>query len=288
VPADRSRQIRRRRIGALAIVAAAAAVLALVLALGATGGESVGARAGTAAGRPVVPAATADARVRHLAKLGRPVYCGGRHRAYVALTFDDGPGPFTETAVRQLAELHAPATFFFLGQNVVRDRSALPLVLGAGNAIGDHTFHHAQLTALSLVDAGHEIANAAKAITAVTHQPVRLVRPPLGARNYGVDAVARAEGMLQVHWDIDVRDLEGADAETIVGTVAHHVKPGSIVLLHENADETASALRAVVAAVRAKHLRPVTVPQLMAVDPPTQAQLAAGPPGCGLPPPPDQ
>jgi len=275
------RQVRRRRAVALAVLAASAVVLVVVLSASG-GGKDVPAAARAAPDRPVVPAKAADAAVRKLIAQATPVYCGGRNRPYVALTFDDGPGPSTELALSKLAQLHVPATFFLIGSQIAQYRSVLPLEARAG-AIGDHTFHHVQLTALSLVDAGHEIADTAKAITAVTREPVRLVRPPLGSRNPGVDAVARAEGMLEVLWDIDVQDIEGATAPKILAAVQHNAKPGSIILMHENASQTLDALPAVVAALRAKGLRPVTVPQLMAVDPPSRQQLEAGPPGCGLP-----
>jgi peptidoglycan/xylan/chitin deacetylase (PgdA/CDA1 family) len=275
----RRRQIRRRRAAALAVVAAV--VVLCVLALNASGGERITGSGRAAERKPLVPAAVADLRVRRLARLGKPVYCGGRHRPYVALTFDDGPGPSTAVAVRELLTRRVPATFFLVGQNVARYRSVLPLEAQAG-AIGDHTFHHVQLTALELVDAGREIDDAARAITAVTHAPVRLMRPPSGARTPPVDAVVRAEGMLQVLWDVDVQDIEGADAAAVVDTVRRHARPGSIVLMHENEGQTLAALPQVLDALARKHLRPVTVPELMAADPPSPAQLEAGPTGCGL------
>ena len=283
-PAHRSdshrRQVRRRRAVALAVVAAL--VVVGVVVLSASGSKQRSGDARAAADAPAVPAGAADVSVRKLIKQGTPVYCGGRNRPYVALTFDDGPGPSTAQAVRTLAALHVPATFFLIGQQVAPFRETVALE-ARGNAVGDHTFHHVQLTALSLVDAGHEIANTAKAITGITHQPVRLLRPPLGSRNPGVDAVARAEGVLEVLWDIDVHDIEGATAEKVVAAVSHHAQPGSIILMHENAAQTLGSLQAIVAAVRAKHLRPVTVPQLLALDPPSPQQLEAGPRGCGLP-----
>ena len=276
----RRRQVRRRRVVALAVVAAV--IVLLVVAITAAGGKRHSGDARAAARAPAVSAAVADRRVRRLLKQGTPVYCGGRDRPYVALTFDDGPGPSTAQAVRKLAALHVPATFFLIGEHVTPFRETVALE-ARGNAIGDHTFHHVQLTALSLVDAGHEIADTANAITAVTHQPVRLLRPPLGARNPPVDAVARAEGVLEVLWDIDVRDIEGASADEVVAAVSHHAQPGSIIQMHENAPQTLASLDAIVGAVRAKHLRPVTVPELIALDPPSPQQLAAGPRGCGLP-----
>jgi peptidoglycan/xylan/chitin deacetylase (PgdA/CDA1 family) len=274
------RRVRRRRVAALAI--AAAAIVALVVAITASGGKRRSADARAAVQAPAVSAAVADRSVRRLRKQGKPVYCGGRNRPFVALTFDDGPGPSTAQAVRRLAALHVPATFFLIGEHVTPFRETVALE-ARGNAIGNHTFHHVQLTALSLVDAGHEIADAGNAITAITHQPVRLMRPPLGARNPPVDAVARAEGVLEVLWDIDVHDIEGASADKVVAAVSHHAQAGSIILMHENAPQTLASLDAIVAAVRAKHLRPVTVPELMALDPPSAQQLAAGPRGCGLP-----
>ena len=275
----RRRQVRRRRTAALAVVAAVA--LLCVLALNASGGERLTGSSRAAARVPLVPAAVADLRVRRLARLGKPVYCGGRHRPYVALTFDDGPGPSTAAAVRELLRRRVPATFFLVGQNVARYRSLLPLEAQAG-AIGDHTFHHVQLTALALTDAGREIDDAARAITAATHAPVRLMRPPSGARTPPVDAVVRAEGMLQVLWDVDVQDIEGADTAAVVGAVRRHARPGSIVLMHENEGQTLAALPQVLEALARKHLRPVTVPELIAADPPSPAQLEAGPTGCGL------
>ncbi|MFL5891071.1 MAG: polysaccharide deacetylase family protein [Solirubrobacteraceae bacterium] len=275
----RRRQVRRRRAAALAVVAAV--VLLCVLALNASGGERLTGSGRAAERKPLVPAAVADLRVRRLARIGKPVYCGGRHRPYVALTFDDGPGPSTAAAVRELLARRVPATFFLVGQNVARYRSVLPLEARAG-AIGDHTFHHVQLTALALVDAGREIDDAARAITTVTHSPVRLMRPPSGARTPPIDAVVRAEGMLQVLWDVDVQDIEGAGTAAVVDAVRRHARPGSIVLMHENEGQTLAALPQVLDALARKHLRPVTVPELMAADPPSPAQLEAGPTGCGL------
>src|SRR3954468_3580909 len=81
----RRRQIRRRRAAALTVVAAV--VVLGVLALSASGGEQLTGSGRAAERKPLVPAAVADLRVRRLSRLGKPVYCGGRHRPYVALTF---------------------------------------------------------------------------------------------------------------------------------------------------------------------------------------------------------
>jgi hypothetical protein len=58
--------------------------------------------------------------------------------------------------------------------------------------------------------------------------------------------------------------------------------PGSIILMHENRGQTIRALTTIIQAIRRKHLRAVTVPELVAEDPPSLRQLRAGLSGCPL------
>jgi hypothetical protein len=53
--------------------------------------------------------------------------------------------------------------------------------------------------------------------------------------------------------------------------------------MHENHGQTIRSLPAIFAALRARHLRAVTVPELLARDAPSAAQVRAGPLGCGRP-----
>ena len=279
---QRRRQIRRRRMAALGVLVTLAAVLVVVLT--AAGSTSITGTAQSAARTPIVPVAKSDASMRHLAKVGKPVYCGGRRKPYVALTFNGGPGASTQPLLGALARTHTAATFFLVGKNVAQFPELVRLQAQSG-ALGNNTYHQVPVTSLALVDMAKELADTAKAITMITHAPVRLFRPPFGNRSAGTDAVARAEGMLQVVWDVDTHDTEGADPNAIARTVGKAVKPGSIVLLHET-PQAVAALPAVLRVLAEKSLRAVTVPELIALDPPSAAQLAAGPVGCGLPPPP--
>ena len=74
------------------------------------------------------------------------VRAGGWQQREIALTFDDGPGPFTPEVVRTLRELHTPGTFFEVGFMGRWFHSGTVDVLRAGNVIGDHTEMHARLT----------------------------------------------------------------------------------------------------------------------------------------------
>jgi peptidoglycan/xylan/chitin deacetylase (PgdA/CDA1 family) len=89
--------------------------------------------------------------------------------------------------------------------------------------------------------------------------------------------------MLEVLWSLDSHDSyppPGASAREIVRTLTRSLRPGSIVLMHENLRQTELALPAVLSKLRAAGLRSLSIPELLALDPPSLAQLHAGIRGC--------
>lgn len=225
--------------------------------------------------------ATAESpQLRRLIGLGLPIYCGGRHGRMVALTFDDGPGPYTRLALAKFHKHRLHATFFVVGRN-------LPLIPGitrverAQGAVGDHTFTHPLLTALAPAEAQREIVSTQAALARSSGGPVFLFRPPYGGRNRTIDAIAQRHGMLEIMWTVDSRDSLGANYAGIASNVIAGLHPGSIILMHENRGQTIRAMLAIFAAIAARHLQTVSVPQLLAEDPPSLAQVRSGGLGCG-------
>src|SRR4051794_20241679 len=78
---------------------------------------------------------------------GEPIYCGGGRGNVVALTFDDGPGPFTERLLALLRAADAHATFFLVGSRL-RDWPEAPRAESELGAVGNHTWSHPHLTEL--------------------------------------------------------------------------------------------------------------------------------------------
>jgi peptidoglycan/xylan/chitin deacetylase (PgdA/CDA1 family) len=115
----------------------------------------------------------------------------------------------------------------------------------------------------------------------VTALPVVLFRPPYEGRTLAIDREIRALGMLEVLWNVDSGDSLGANYAGIEHNVLSGLHPGSIILMHENRGQTIRALLTIFAALGRDHLRAVTVPELVAEDPPSLAQLRAGGRGCG-------
>ena len=76
----------------------------------------------------------------------------------IALTFDDGPHPvYTEQMLNLLEEMEVPATFFLLGQNVEKQGELVKEIAQKGHLIGNHTYHHVQITTLTTEQAYEEI-----------------------------------------------------------------------------------------------------------------------------------
>jgi len=219
--------------------------------------------------------------VARLVALGLPVYCAGPRGDALAFTFDDGPGPYTHYALKKLAQAHERATFFTVGRSIdnfpgylVRERKLA--------AIGDHTYTHPVLTELPAATIASQIERTAEKIEAQSGRPVQLLRPPYGARNAIVDHIARRLGLLEILWNVDSADSLGANWAGIIRHVEAGMHPGSIILMHENRGQTIRALTTLLPELRRRHLRSVSIPELLAEDPPSAAQLRAGTAGCGV------
>ena len=283
----RTRKVRRRRFVAAVIGGAIVAAVAggLLTAFGGSGGNHVAPHAQPRAhGAREAPRRAANkeaAAVRRFVKLGYPLWCGGHKGKYVALTFDDGPGPYTTRyALKIFRQFHTRVTWFLVGR-LLSSYPGVPRKELAFGPLGDHTWSHPYLPALTFGSIATQIASAQNAIEKASGRPVTLFRPPYGARTAMIDAEAKSLGMLQVLWSIDSLDSQGADWNGITREVLSKVRTGSIVLFHENRGQTIRALKFnILPALRKRGFKTVTIPALLAKNPPSLKQLKAGPAGC--------
>ncbi len=200
---------------------------------------------------------------------GKPVYCGGLSGRYVALTFDDGPGAYTQLALTILRKKHVRATFFLIGRNVPSRQSLAREEMEDYAALGVHAWKHKSLDRLKQAKIRNQIVWTRNAIAKATGAEARLFRPPYGARNARVDKVARRLGMVEVLWSIDSGDSQGKNWRQIGREVLRNIQPGSIVLMHDNRGQTIRALhRLILPGLEKRGLIPVTVPELLMLDPP--------------------
>jgi len=200
---------------------------------------------------------------------------GSARRREVALTFDDGPGPFTPQVLSELRRLHAPATFFVVGRSLRDFGATLPRELQGDFVVADHTENHPLLSRLPLALQSREILGQAQDIQSYEAPFPHLFRPPYGGFGPGTLDLLHRYGMLMVLWSVDTRDYTLPGVATIVQRALAGARAGAILLMHDAGgprSQTVVALPEIVAGLHHRHLRPVTVPQLLLDDPPNPGQ----------------
>jgi peptidoglycan/xylan/chitin deacetylase (PgdA/CDA1 family) len=196
----------------------------------------------------------------------------------VALTFDDGPSTYTPRILHVLAQWHVPATFFVIGKMAKVYRQYVRAEAQAGNEVGDHTETHPPMSALpaqaqraQIVDAGNSIRSAGAPF------PI-LWRPPYGVFNSTTLSILESLRMLMVLWTVDTSDYARPGVSRIAYTALSGARPGAIILMHDGGGdraETAAALPHIISSLRRRGYKLVTVPQLLADDPPPHSQPGA-------------
>jgi peptidoglycan/xylan/chitin deacetylase (PgdA/CDA1 family) len=280
------RRKRRRRLAAVVLLALiAGAGIAVVLVSGSRARLIHPVRHRPATHRHLAPspaqlaALTAkreNAAINALLERQPFIRAGGGERRDIALTFDDGPGPYTPRLVEVLHRLHAPATFFEVGFMFRWFRGAAALEQRMGDVIGDHTETHPRMSRLSRAGQLSQIVGATKWTDEIGAPFPRLWRPPYGSYNTATLAILRQLHMLMVLWTVDTEDYLRPGVRVIVHRALAGARPGAIILLHDaggNRSQTIQALPVIVHALRRRGYKLVTIPQLILEDPPRGHQL---------------
>jgi len=274
-------QVRRRRgVAAVALVI----VLAVILTVVASGSHHprAAARARTQpatrhakASTPPLPEDDQNAAVSSVLGYTPFVKEGGTRAREIALTFDDGPGPYTPAVLDVLERFHVRATFFEIGE-MLRYFSASTLrELRDGDAIGDHTETHPEMARLSAHAQREELFEQIARIELLGGPRPLLFRPPYGSYDATTIRELHKLHLLMVLWSVDTEDYLQPGVSAIVQRALAGAHPGAIMLMHDaggTRTQTIAALPIIISRLRAQGYRLVTVPQLLHDDPPPPGQ----------------
>ncbi len=199
----------------------------------------------------------------------------------VALTFDDGPTPYSSPAILSVLErTHTPATFFVLGEYAKYYPWLIQREAADGFTIGIHTWNHPDMRLLTPTQRAWQLTAAIQQLRADLGPGfcVWLWRPPYGSINTSIMRQAGSFGLTTIFWNVDPADWSRPGTMEIVRRVLAQVRPGSIILMHDGPvgrEQTAAALPYILAGLRARGLTPVSLPQLLQGYPPPTANPAA-------------
>ncbi len=162
----------------------------------------------------------------------------------IAITFDDGPSAsYTGKLLDGLKERGIRATFFLIGEYAEMNPELVRRIYEEGHVIGNHTYHHVDITRLSDEEAAYEINETDKVVYGITGEHIRYVRPPFGV--WQKDLELEME-VLPVMWTIDPLDWTTENVGEIVNKVVTEAEEGGIILLHDcYASSVEAALRIV-------------------------------------------
>jgi peptidoglycan-N-acetylglucosamine deacetylase len=153
----------------------------------------------------------------------------------VALTIDDGPEPdVTPKVLAQLEKYGASATFFCVGERVLRHADLAREIVRRGHSIENHSQRHRH--DFSLLGPGRmrgEISRAQDSIFEVTGIVPRFFRAPAGLRNPFLDPILHRLHLHLVSWTRRGFDTVSGDADKVYRRVATPLAAGDILLLHD-------------------------------------------------------
>lgn len=180
-------------------------------------------------------------------------------RPMVALTFDDGPGQYTDTLLAELEKQDARATFFMLGKNAVNYPDTIKKMEKLGCELGNHSTTHTSLKKLNDAGVRYEIDTTDAAISNAVGQRASVLRPPYGDMNEHIRSIS---GKPFVMWSLDTLDWKRRDAAQITEYVLNNVTDGDIILLHDIHDFSVEATIALIPQLIEQGYQLVTVSEM--------------------------
>lgn len=152
------------------------------------------------------------------------------------LTFDDGPTTeLTDDLLDLLAQYDAQATHFLVGRHAEQHPSLVRAIAEAGHRIGNHTYSHPDPWTTPQEQMATELRRTTTILEDLLHSPLRALRPPYGHPTAFLREWCAAHNQRMVMWDVMPGDyLQTATAERVSSFVINHVRPGSVIVLHDN------------------------------------------------------
>lgn len=167
----------------------------------------------------------------------------------IYLTFDDGPTPdVTPRIIRIFNQFDISATFFIEGRKAARHPEIVTALVENGHSLGYHTFSHARLDSLSWAELETVQRETEKFYqTYSPNSENRLLRPPYGAFSLKTLLFFYLKKTKLIMWTIDSRDSHEIQAEEIISNLdPHKIKPGDIILFHDDSKITAKKLPVII------------------------------------------
>ncbi len=205
-----------------------------------------------------------DRKEKAVGKRYHKIIKGNPDLKEIALTFDDGPHPkYTRELLDILKKYNVKATFFVVGKQAKKYPHLVKMQKRQGHVIGNHTYDHVNLLAVSTQEAFIQIKAAGKTIGALCGKPPHLFRPPGGNYNRAVIDIAEALGYTTVLWTANAGDCASISEGAIKWRIYSRLGSGGIILMHDGIQKTLDILPATIENLRSKGYKFVTIEEML-------------------------
>jgi peptidoglycan/xylan/chitin deacetylase (PgdA/CDA1 family) len=165
----------------------------------------------------------------------------------VNITIDDGPDPrWTPQILAVLRQHHVHATFCMIGPQAAAHPELVRRVVAEGHRLCDHTVHHD--TTMDHRPYAYQKSEIMDALTMIEQASggarVYYYRAPGGAFTPASRALAAANGMRPLGWNVDTKDFDRPGAAAIVNTVKSEIGNGPTVLFHDGGGDRSQTVTA--------------------------------------------
>lgn len=197
-----------------------------------------------------------------------PIYSVETDEKKVALTFDAAWGAEKTLGIRDVIEQkEAYATFFLVSFWAEKYKDTLKTLASSDRIeIGTHSATHPYMSKLSKSQIELELSTSRQLIESITDKKVSLFRPPYGDYSDALLDTASKLGLYTIQWDVDSLDWKGLSKEEITSRCVSKARNGSIILMHNDGENTLKALPSIIDGLRAKGFTFCTVGELIYKD----------------------
>ncbi|NLY56259.1 MAG: polysaccharide deacetylase family protein [Firmicutes bacterium] len=193
-----------------------------------------------------------------------PIYEVSRSDRVISISLDAVWGvEFTDGFLELFEREGIKTTFFLGGYWLEKYPEHARKIVAHGHEIGNHTYSHPHLNSLSPQEIRHELERNHALIVDITGFTPTLFRPPFGEYSNKVIEAAASLGYQTIQWSIDSLDWRNPTVEHIVHRIQTQVRPGSIILFHNNGRNTLAALKVLIPWFKAQGYRVVPISELI-------------------------
>lgn len=196
-----------------------------------------------------------------------PIYAISRADNHIAVTFDCAWGNSnTDLLLSLLKDANATATFFVTGEFCDKYPEDVRKMYQAGHEIGNHSDLHPHIEGININDLIEDTRECSRKIKMITGEEPKIYRAPYGEYDDNTVSTIEGMGMKMIQWSVDSIDWQEPNADTIIERVVSKTESGSILLFHNDLENTAQALPDVLTKLKQKGFTFVKVSDLVYFD----------------------